>query len=111
MPPSKAALPGEAEPCCLLLLFRKARRFLRACTPERHASRKFAELLVSHVRAEEGDLFEGCQRAFQESKMAQLGRALDEALRLAGADGTQCSLPNPERKPSRPATSAPPRDE
>ena len=72
---------------------------------------KFAELLAIHVRAEEGELFEGCQRAFQESKMAQLGAALDEALRLAGADGTQCSLPNRERKPSPSATSASPRDE
>jgi hemerythrin-like domain-containing protein len=72
---------------------------------------KFAELLAIHVRAEEGELFEGCQRAFQESKMAQLGAALHEALRLAGADRTQCSLPNRERKPSPSATSAPPRDE
>jgi hemerythrin-like domain-containing protein len=45
----------------------------------------FAELLTGHIRLEENELFEGCQRALGPAQLEQVGRELDEALARSGA--------------------------
>lgn len=42
---------------------------------------EFAQLLSAHIRKEERELFEACQRLFSPEKLAQVGAALDAALR------------------------------
>ncbi len=42
--------------------------------------RKFAELLSTHIRREERELFEACQRLFSAEKLAAIGAALEAAL-------------------------------
>lgn len=42
--------------------------------------RKFAELLSTHIRKEERELFEACQRLFSVEKLSSVGAALDAAL-------------------------------
>jgi hemerythrin-like domain-containing protein len=46
-----------------------------------HALREFAQLLSAHIRKEERELFEACQRLFPPQKLAEVGAALDAALR------------------------------
>jgi hemerythrin-like domain-containing protein len=43
--------------------------------------REFAQTLSAHIRKEERELFEVCQRLFPPEKLAQVGAALDAALR------------------------------
>jgi hemerythrin-like domain-containing protein len=45
--------------------------------------REFARLLSAHIRKEERELFEACQRLFSAEKLAQVGAALDTALHRA----------------------------
>ena len=45
------------------------------------ALRDFARLLSAHIRKEERELFEACQRLFPPEKLAEVGAALDSALR------------------------------
>ena len=47
------------------------------------ALRQFARLLSAHIRKEERELFEACQRLFSPEKLAQVGAALEAALRRA----------------------------
>ena len=56
--------------------------FARAERRELDAStmREFAQLLSAHIRTEERELFEGCQRLFSPEKLAEVGAALDVAL-------------------------------
>lgn len=42
--------------------------------------RNFGQLLSAHIRKEERELFEGCQRLFSSAKLTQVGGALDAAL-------------------------------
>jgi hemerythrin-like domain-containing protein len=42
--------------------------------------REFAQLLSAHIRREERELFENCQRLFSAEKLAAVGAALDAAL-------------------------------
>jgi hemerythrin-like domain-containing protein len=42
--------------------------------------REFARLLSAHIRREERELFEACQRLFSAEKLAAVGAALDAAL-------------------------------
>lgn len=42
--------------------------------------REFARLLSTHIRKEERDLFEGCQRLFSPEKLSAVGAALHAAL-------------------------------
>jgi len=44
------------------------------------ALRDFARLLSAHIRKEERELFEACQRLFSSEKLAQVGAALEAAL-------------------------------
>lgn len=43
----------------------------------------FAQLLSAHIRKEERQLFEGCQRLFPAAQLAEVGAALDSALHRA----------------------------
>jgi len=54
---------------------RAERRELTAAT-----LREFAQLLSTHIRREERELFEACQRLFPAEKLAAVGAALDTAL-------------------------------
>jgi len=45
------------------------------------ALRDFGQLLSAHIRKEERELFEVCQRLFPPEKLAQVGATLDAALR------------------------------
>ncbi|HEU5335348.1 MAG TPA: hemerythrin domain-containing protein [Terriglobales bacterium] len=42
--------------------------------------REFAQLLSNHIRREERELFEGCQRLFPAEKLTAVGAALEAAL-------------------------------
>jgi hemerythrin-like domain-containing protein len=42
--------------------------------------REFAQLLSAHIRREERELFEACQRLFSAEKLATIGAALDAVL-------------------------------
>ena len=53
----------------------------------------FAETLSSHVRTEERDLFEKCQRLMPADQLASLGGKLNAA--LESIEGRQCSIPSP----------------
>jgi len=52
----------------------------------------FVKTLTQHVRKEERRLFEGLQGAMSPGELAELGRALDEALQSATR---ACAVPNP----------------
>ncbi|HEY6938574.1 MAG TPA: hemerythrin domain-containing protein [Terriglobales bacterium] len=56
--------------------------FARAERGELHAAtlRDFAQLLSAHIRREERELFEACQRLFPAEKLAAVGAALETAL-------------------------------
>jgi hemerythrin-like domain-containing protein len=45
----------------------------------------FAELLTRHIRLEENQLFEGCQRALPPPQLEAIGRELEAALAASGA--------------------------
>ncbi|MGE5206687.1 MAG: hemerythrin domain-containing protein [Chlamydiota bacterium] len=45
--------------------------------------RSFAQLFSAHIRKEERELFEACQRLFSPAKLAQVGAALEAAIRPA----------------------------
>jgi hemerythrin-like domain-containing protein len=52
----------------------------------------FVEKLAQHIRKEERQLFEGLQKIMSPGELAELGKALDEALK----GGTKaCAVPNP----------------
>jgi hemerythrin-like domain-containing protein len=57
---------------------RSERRELDAAT-----LRDFAQLLSAHIRTEERELFEACQRLFSAEKLAAVGAALEAALHRA----------------------------
>ncbi len=53
----------------------------------------FAEILSSHIRTEERDLFESCQRLMPTDQLASLGGKLNDA--LESLEGRQCSIRSP----------------
>ena len=58
---------------------RAERRELDAATV-----REFAQFLSAHIRREERELFEACQRLFAAEKLAAVGATLDAALHRTG---------------------------
>lgn len=85
--PEAAAL-AELKPLVEQLLNEHARlRQYFACAERREldapALRDFAQFLSAHIRKEERQLFETCQRLFSSEKLAQVGAALEAALRPA----------------------------
>jgi hypothetical protein len=83
--PAAAAFP-ELKPLVEQLLAEHAalrQRFARAQQLELDDAglRELARLLAAHIRAEERQLFEACQRLFSPQQLAAVGAALDAALR------------------------------
>ena len=83
---AEAAAFAELKPLVDQLLAEHVRLrdyFARAERRELDAAtlRKFAELLSTHIRREERELFEACQRLFSAEKLTAVGAALDTALR------------------------------
>ncbi|MGE0407257.1 MAG: hemerythrin domain-containing protein, partial [Candidatus Korobacteraceae bacterium] len=54
---------------------------------------EFAALLSSHVRKEEGELFEGIQQALAPEAMQRLGSALQRWFEASGMPGGSCGIP------------------
>lgn len=60
---------------------------------ERFSTREFAAALSAHVRKEERQLFEECQRLFDPEHLARLGAKLQQE--LANAPGQSCAMRPP----------------
>lgn len=54
-------------------------------TLEKRDLLEFADLLTSHIRLEENQLFEGCQRVLGADELAQIGSEIETALAQSGA--------------------------
>ncbi|HKU23059.1 MAG TPA: hemerythrin domain-containing protein [Terriglobales bacterium] len=83
--PQAAAFP-ELQPLVEQLLAEHAtlrQYFARAQARELNSTslREFAQTLSAHIRKEERELFEACQRLFPPEKLSAVGAALDAALR------------------------------
>lgn len=59
--------------------------------------RALAETLSQHIRKEERQLFEECQRQMPADEMARIGAAIDEYFANSAMPGKTCALPS-ERK-------------
>jgi len=82
--PEAAAFP-ELQPLVKELLSQHAtlrEYFARAEHRELNSDslREFAQFLSAHIRKEERQLFEACQKLFSPEKLAAVGNALDDAL-------------------------------
>jgi hemerythrin-like domain-containing protein len=53
----------------------------------------FAAALAVHIRKEERQLFQECQRLMGADKLAELGAALDRNLAASGMPGAACAIP------------------
>jgi hemerythrin-like domain-containing protein len=58
-----------------------------------HGMLDFAAALSAHIRKEERQLFEECQRLMAPSQLAELGAALDQYFVASGMPGATCALP------------------
>ena len=58
---------------------------------ERTALLEFADLLTRHIRLEENQLFEGCQRVLDPDELARIGKELESVLVRSGGSAT-CGL-------------------
>ena len=58
------------------------------------ALKTFGETLSQHIRTEERQLFEDCQRQMPAGEMARAGAAMDEYFAKAGMPGASCALPS-----------------
>jgi hemerythrin-like domain-containing protein len=84
----QAAAFAELQPLVEQLLSQHAtlrEYFARAERRELDAAslRQFAQTLSAHIRKEERELFEACQRLFPAEKLKEVGAALDAALHHA----------------------------
>ena len=53
----------------------------------------FGETLSEHIRTEERQLFEECQRQMSADEMARTGAAMDKYFANSGMPGASCALP------------------
>ena len=53
----------------------------------------FGEALSQHIRTEERQLFEECQRQLPADEMARAGSAMDDYFAKSGMPGASCALP------------------
>jgi len=53
----------------------------------------FAETLSQHIRTEERQLFEECQRQMSADEMARTGAAMEDDFANCGMPGASCALP------------------
>ena len=58
----------------------------------------FGETLSQHIRTEERQLFEECQRQMPAGEMARAGAAMDEYFAKSGMPGGSCALPSASKK-------------
>jgi len=70
--------------------------FARAQTRRLDATalKTFVETLAHHIRTEERELFEGCQRQMPAAEMALTGAAMDDYFGQSGMPGASCALPS-----------------
>jgi hemerythrin-like domain-containing protein len=61
------------------------------------ALKTFGETLSQHIRTEERQLFEECQRQMPAGEMACAGTAIDEYFVRSGMSGARCTLPSPSK--------------
>ena len=54
----------------------------------------FGETLSQHIRTEERQLFEECQRQMPADEMARTGSAMDDYFAKSGMPGASCALPS-----------------
>ena len=64
------------------------------------ALKTFGETLSQHIRTEERQLFEECQRQMPADEMARTGAAMDEYFRKSGMPGASCALPTSSKNSS-----------
>ena len=71
--------------------------FARAAARQMDAAamKAFGEALSGHIRTEERQLFEECQRQMPADEMARAGSAMDEYFAKSGMPGASCALPSP----------------
>jgi hemerythrin-like domain-containing protein len=62
------------------------------------ALKTFAETLSQHIRTEERQLFEGCQRQVPAAEMARAGTAMEEYFAKSGMPGASCALPSSSKQ-------------
>ncbi len=69
--------------------------FARAKTRQMDAAalKTFGETLSQHIRTEERQLFEECQRQMPADDMAWIGTAMNEYFATSGMPGANCALP------------------
>jgi hemerythrin-like domain-containing protein len=58
------------------------------------ALKAFGETLSQHIRTEERQLFEECQRQMPAEEVARAGAAMDEYFAKSGMPGASCALPS-----------------
>lgn len=76
--------------------------FARAAARQMDAAalKNFGEALSGHIRTEERQLFEECQRQMTADEMARAGSAMDEYFAKSGMPGASCALPSPRNAQS-----------
>jgi hemerythrin-like domain-containing protein len=57
----------------------------------------FGETLSQHIRTEERQLFEECQRQMAADEMSRTGAAMDAYFANSGMPGASCTLPPPSK--------------
>ncbi|MGO9208629.1 MAG: hemerythrin domain-containing protein [Terriglobales bacterium] len=62
------------------------------------ALKTFVETLAQHIRAEERQLFEECQRQMPVAEMARAGAAMDDYFAKSGMPGASCALLSASKK-------------
>ncbi len=74
--------------------------FARAKTRRLDAAalKTFGETLSRHIRTEERQLFEECQRQMPADEMARIGAAMNEYFAKSGMPGASCALPSSPKK-------------
>lgn len=89
--PEMAPLVEEllGEHALLRSLFQRA----EAGELELEAVREFALKLAAHIRKEERQLFEECQRLLSREQMDDAGRKMREYFETSGMPGESCGLP------------------
>ncbi|MFZ3211686.1 MAG: hemerythrin domain-containing protein [Terriglobales bacterium] len=58
----------------------------------------FVETLAQHIRTEERELFEECQRQMPAAEMARAGAAMDDYFAKSGTPGASCALPSSSKR-------------
>jgi hemerythrin-like domain-containing protein len=62
------------------------------------ALQSLVETLAQHIRTEERELFEECQRQMPAAEMARAGAAMDAYFAKSGMPGASCALPSASKK-------------